>query len=174
MLQLKIEAIKWESPDTATFFLSEVSGRMIPYKAGQFITLVFTHHTEEIRRSYSLSSSPDEDLLAITVKRITNGEISRFMLTKLKPGDILNAVEPAGRFTISDFKKKKDILFFAAGSGITPFLSQLKYTLNRRGNACITLIYSSKNGSSILFKEDRKSTRLNSSHYGLSRMPSSA
>ena len=74
MLQLKVEAIKWELPDTATFFFSEISGKKILYKAGQFITLVFNHHDEEIRRSYSLSSLPDEDLLSITVKRITNGE----------------------------------------------------------------------------------------------------
>src|ERR1700742_2956514 len=118
MLQLKIEAIRWESADTATFFLSEVSGKKIHYKAGQFITLVFTHHNEEIRRSYSLSSSPDEDLLAITVKRIANGEISRFMLTKVKPGDILTAVEPAGKFVQADFRSPKDVLLFAAGSGI--------------------------------------------------------
>ncbi|HEX3384297.1 MAG TPA: FAD-binding oxidoreductase, partial [Mucilaginibacter sp.] len=77
MLQLRIESIKWELPDVATFFLREVSGRKINYKAGQFITLVFTHRDEEIRRSYSLSSSPDEDLLAVTVKRQVNGEISR-------------------------------------------------------------------------------------------------
>src|ERR1700712_311490 len=102
MLQLKIEAIQWETSDTATFFLSEISGKKVSYKAGQFVTLVFTHHDEEIRRSYSLSSSPDEDLPAFTVKRITNGEISRFMLTKVKKGDILNAVEPAGRFTITN------------------------------------------------------------------------
>src|ERR1700755_2639434 len=101
MLQLKIEVIRWESADTATFFLSEISGKKIHYKAGQFITLVFTHHDEEIRRSYSLGSSPDEELLSITVKRIENGEISRFLLTKIKQGDILNAIEPAGRFTIS-------------------------------------------------------------------------
>jgi ferredoxin-NADP reductase len=154
MLQLKIEAIKWENPDTATFFLSELSGKKIRYKAGQFITLVFTHHTEEIRRSYSLSSSPDEDLLAITVKRITNGEISRFMLSKLKPGEVLNAVEPAGRFTISDSRSKKDIFLFAAGSGIAPVLPQLKYALARPGNSRFVLIYSSLNQSSILFKEE--------------------
>jgi ferredoxin-NADP reductase len=153
MLQLKIEAIKWENPDTATFFLSELSGKKIHYKAGQFITLVFTHHTEEIRRSYSLSSSPDEYLLAITVKRITNGEISRFMLRKLKPGEILNAVEPAGRFTISDPKSKKEIFLFAAGSGIAPVFAQLKYALARTGNSRFILIYSSLNQSSILFKE---------------------
>ena len=154
MLQLKIEAIEWENPDTATFFLSELSGKKIHYKAGQFITLVFTHHTEEIRRSYSLSSSPDEDLLAITVKRITNGEISRFMLSKLKPGDVLNAVEPAGRFTISDSRSKKDIFLFAAGSGIAPVFAQLKYALARPGNSRFVLIYSSLNQSSILFKEE--------------------
>jgi ferredoxin-NADP reductase len=153
MLQLKIEAIKWENPDTATFYLSELSGKKVHYKAGQFITLVFTHHTEEIRRSYSLSSSPDEDLLAVTVKKITNGEISRFMLSKLKPGEVLNAVEPAGRFTISDFKLRKDIFLFAAGSGIAPIFSQLKYALARPGNSHFMLIYSSLNQSSILFKE---------------------
>jgi ring-1,2-phenylacetyl-CoA epoxidase subunit PaaE len=153
MLQLKIEAIKWETPDTATFFLSEISGKKVRYKAGQFITFVFTHHAEEIRRSYSLSSSPDEELLAVTVKRIANGEISRFMLTKLKPGEVVSAVEPAGRFIIADFKLKKDIVFFAAGSGITPVFAQLKYILNRPGESRLTLIYSSLNSSSILFKE---------------------
>ena len=147
MLQLQIVSIKQESRDTATFFLKEVSGRKIPYKAGQFITLVFTHHTEEIRRSYSLSSSPDEDLLAVTVKRQANGEISRFMLNKLQIGEVLTSVEPAGRFTVNSFHPEKDIFFFAAGSGITPVLSQLKYILNRKGDSKLTLIYSSRTAS---------------------------
>src|SRR6185312_2451723 len=141
MLQLKVEAIKWELPDTATFFLTEVSGKKVSYKAGQFITLVFSHHDEEIRRSYSLSSSPDEASLSITIKRIENGEISRFLLTKIKEGDILNAIAPAGRFTITDFEIEKDILLFAAGSGIVPIFSQLKYVLYRPGVSKLTLIY---------------------------------
>src|SRR4051812_8969733 len=118
MLQLKVNEVKWELSDVATFLLTEISGKKVNYNAGQFITLVFSHHNEEIRRSYSLSSSPEEPFLAITVKRVENGEISRFLLTKIKPGDILTAVEPAGRFTIGDFKGEKEILFFAAGSGI--------------------------------------------------------
>jgi ferredoxin-NADP reductase len=151
MLQLKVEAIKWEAADTATFYFAEVTGQKIHYTAGQFITLVFTHHDEEIRRSYSLSSSPDEELLAITVKRIANGEISRFMLTKVKQGDILNAGEPAGRFVITDFAAPKDILLFAAGSGVVPVFSQLKYILNRPGESRITLIYSNQDAASVLF-----------------------
>jgi ferredoxin-NADP reductase len=161
MLQLKVEAIKWELPDAATFFLSDTSGKKINYKAGQFITLVFNHREEEIRRSYSLSSSPDEKLLSITVKRIANGEISRFLLTKVKKGDVLNAVEPAGRFVITGFGEEKDILLFAAGSGIVPMFAQLKYILNRPCKSNITLIYSNQNANSILFKDELNHLALN-------------
>ncbi len=154
MLRLRVEAIKWEAADTATFYLAELSGKKIAYAAGQFITLVFTHHNEDIRRSYSLSSSPDEELLSITVKRIANGEISRFLITKVKQGDILNAVEPAGRFTINDFKSQKDIILFAAGSGIAPIFSQLKFILSRTGNSRITLIYSNRDTNSVLFADE--------------------
>lgn len=152
MLQLKIDSIRWETPDTATFFLNEAFGKKIHYKAGQFLTFVFTHHNEEIRRSYSLSSSPDEDSFSVTVKRMANGEISRFMLTKLKPGDILKAVEPAGKFTITDQHHEKDIFLFAAGSGITPLFSQLKYLLKREGKSRVTLIYSNKDDQ-VLFED---------------------
>ncbi|GAA4325166.1 hybrid-cluster NAD(P)-dependent oxidoreductase [Mucilaginibacter gynuensis] len=153
-IQLRVEAIKHETADTSTFYLREASGRRIDYQAGQFITLVFNHHAEEIRRSYSLSSSPDEELLAITVKRIPNGEISRFLYAHIKVGDILNAVAPAGRFVISDYEAKKDILIFAAGSGITPVFAQLKYILNRPGESNITLIYSSITGDNVIFKAE--------------------
>lgn len=154
ILKLKIERIKWETPDTASFYLSNTTGKPIHYKAGQFITLIFNHRNEEIRRSYSLSSSPDEDLLSITVKRITNGEISRFMLAKEHLGDILTALAPAGRFTITKFEPEKAILLFAGGSGITPIFSQLKYILNRPGKSRLTLIYSNQDAKSILFKDE--------------------
>jgi ferredoxin-NADP reductase len=154
MLQLRVDSIKWETPDTATFYFAQSDGNRINYTAGQFITLVFTHHDDEIRRSYSLSSSPDEELLAITVKRITNGEISRFMLTKVKPGDMINVVEPSGRFSITDYTSPKDIFLFAGGSGVAPIFSQLKYILNRPGKSKLTLIYSNQNANAILFKSE--------------------
>ncbi len=155
MLQLRIDGIKWETPDTATFYLVEVVGHAVPYKAGQFITLVFNHHNQEIRRSYSLSSAPGEDRMAITVKRVSNGEISRFLLTKVAVGDVLNATEPAGVFTLLPKDDvEKDLVFFAAGSGITPVFSQVKYILNRPGSSKLHLIYSSQTRASVLFKNE--------------------
>lgn len=155
MLQLRVEDIKQETADAATFFLSDITSARISYLPGQFLTLVFTHHNEEIRRSYSLSSSPDEDRLAITVKRVTNGEISRFMLAKVKKGDVLSAVSPAGKFTISkEAFKYIDLVYFAAGSGIVPIYSQIKYLLARGGDSNIILFYSNNNPSDILFKNE--------------------
>ncbi|HEY9195634.1 MAG TPA: ferredoxin--NADP reductase [Mucilaginibacter sp.] len=154
ILKLKVERVKWETPDTATFYLSSTKGGPILYTAGQFITLIFNHRQEEIRRSYSLSSSPDEPYLAITIKRITNGEISRYMLTKIKEGDLLTALAPAGRFTINKYQQQKDIFLFAGGSGITPVFSQLKYILGREGKSRLILIYSNQNAASVLFKKE--------------------
>lgn len=154
MLQLKVEAIKQEATDTRTFFLKEINGEKIHYKAGQFLTFIFSHHQEEIRRSYSLSSSPLEELLAITVKRIPNGEISRYLFTKIQVGDVLSAIEPAGKFILTDNHVEKDLLIFAAGSGITPVFSLLKHTLTTNPNRKITLFYSSLSSTSIIFKTE--------------------
>lgn len=154
MLQLKIEDIKWEAADTATFFLRSLNGQKVSYKAGQFITLVFDHHGEELRRSYSISSSPNEDLLAITIKRVPNGELSRFLLTHARIGDVWQAVEPAGRFVLNTDEDERDIFFFAAGSGITPIFSQIKHALNHSGKSRLTLIYSNRNAAGILFKTE--------------------
>ena len=151
MLELRVDGIKWELPDTATFYLVEKIVRPVPYRAGQFLTFVFNHHGEEIRRSYSLSSSPDDDRLAITIKRISNGEISRFLLSKIKVGDILTAVKPAGVFTVGNYEAAKDLVYFAAGSGIAPVLSHLKYILNRQGKSKLHLLYSNRDKHSILF-----------------------
>lgn len=154
MLRLKIEAIRREAEDTATFFLSNVNGQKINYQAGQFITLIFNHHHEELRRSYSICSAPYEKLLAITIKRAPNGELSRFLLTHAKVGDIWNAAEPSGRFLLNNSYSERDIFFLAAGSGITPILSQIKFLLHHSGNSKLILIYSNRNAETILFKKE--------------------
>lgn len=162
MLQLRVEDIKQETANTATFFLAEVNGEKVPYAAGQFITLVFNHHGNETRRSYSLSSSPDEALLAITVKRISNGEISRFMLAKVKKGDVINAVPPAGKFTLTKTSGIKNIVYLAAGSGIVPVFSHIKYLLAHPDNTNITLLYSSNKPNDVLFYNELQ--QLQASH----------
>ena len=151
MLKLRVEAIKWENSDTATFYLSSTDGKKVYYKAGQFITLIFIRQQKEIRRSYSLSSAPHETLMAITVKRVANGELSRILLTQCRVGDVWQALPPAGRFVLPAPNTAKNIVYFAAGSGITPIYAHLKHLLSRKENNHITLIYSNKTASTTLF-----------------------
>ncbi|MFD1258301.1 2Fe-2S iron-sulfur cluster-binding protein [Mucilaginibacter terrae] len=154
MLQLSVEAIKPETADTTTFYLKEISGMPVAYKAGQFITLIINNHGEEIRRSYSLSSSPHEDLLAVTIKRIPNGEITRYLHTYAQVGDVWNIVEPAGRFTVPTNKHDTTRVYFIAGSGITPAYAHFKYLLNKADNSRILLFYSNVSESSVIFKSE--------------------
>lgn len=152
-LNLIVDHIEQETRDTSTFYFKPADGKRVDYQAGQFITLIFAHHNEEVRRSYSLSSSPDEELLSITVKRVQNGEISRYMLAHVKPGDSVTAIQPAGRFLLPDHLSNKQVIYFAAGSGIVPIYAQLKYALKHHPDAGFTLIYSSQSEDDVIFKE---------------------
>ena len=152
MLELRVEAIQPETDDAATFYLKEVSGKKVAYQVGQFITLVFSHHNKEIRRSYSLSSSPHEELMSITVKRVSNGEISRYLLAHAKVGDVWQAVEPAGRFTLPKaISELNTLVYFAAGGGIAPVYAHLKYLLHHHAHYRVILFYSNQNSKSVMF-----------------------
>jgi ring-1,2-phenylacetyl-CoA epoxidase subunit PaaE len=140
-----------ETADAKTFYLSPADGIAVDYKAGQFITFVFNTINGEKRRSYSISSSPDENDFAITVKRMENGEFSREMVDKLKAGDILYSSGISGLFILQkNINEKNDFIFFAAGSGITPCFSLIKYILNTTRNK-IFLHYSSHSERDTIF-----------------------
>jgi ring-1,2-phenylacetyl-CoA epoxidase subunit PaaE len=131
LLHLSIHSIIRETPDTFTFHLVPQQGHFPAYEAGQFLTFLFRFGEREIRRSYSFSSAPGIDrLLSVTIKRIPNGEISRYMTDQCKPGDQLLSLMPSGKFTL-DKQYPADTLYvlIGAGSGITPLFSLLKSIL---------------------------------------------
>ena len=97
---------------------------------------------EEVRRSYSLCSCANSNILSIGVKRIENGLMSNYLTKDLIVGDFLNVMQPNGTFCLNDEKK---VVAICAGSGITPILSMLKS--NDRN---FTLIYGNKSQSSSM------------------------
>ncbi|KLT65191.1 ferredoxin--NADP reductase [Pedobacter sp. BMA] len=153
MFKLRINKIINQPGENITFQFEEVEGKYPKYMAGQFVSLVFEGKHGEVRRSYSFNSSPDVDEpLAITVKRVENGEISRFLHHKTTVGDILAAQEPQGLFSyVPDKNLERDLFLFAAGVGITPLFSILKTALVRETKSLITLIYSNKSIGDALF-----------------------
>jgi ring-1,2-phenylacetyl-CoA epoxidase subunit PaaE len=154
LLHLRVENIVSETPDTKTFYFKNTENQRIDYTAGQFLTLIFDLNGHSVRRSYSLSSSPDvDDLLSITVKRIANGEVSRHLHDHIQVGDVLQSLPPTGRFILkkSRSQKPQHYFFIAAGSGIVPIFSIIKSLLETNPTAYITLIYQTTNTKNAIF-----------------------
>lgn len=151
---LRIASIKQEVADFKTFTFEE--GPNIQYKSGQYLTLVHFSNSEEIRRSYSIISSPAlSESLSIGVKRVDNGALSRHLIDNAKPGDELLTTGAGGFFTFpADIEQYKQLFFFAAGSGITPILSLIKTALHQYSEVSIVLIYSNASPSKTAFHSD--------------------
>lgn len=131
-------------------------GHGIEYESGQFLTLVHQSPKEEIRRSYSITSAPIlNEQLSIGVKRIPNGFFSRILIDRLRVGDELLSSGVGGFFrlpdNIQDFNK---IIFFAAGSGITPIMSLLKTILHKHNHIKAYLIFSNHSPETAPFLEE--------------------
>lgn len=152
-LTFLVKEIKVETPDTQTFVLESADGRPVTYRAGQFLTFLLDMNGQEVRRSYSMSSAPGVDeLTAITIKRVANGEISRYWHDRVRVGTRLKALPPAGRFTLDAAGNlARDIVLIGAGSGITPLFSILKSALVDEPESRVTLLYASRREQHIIF-----------------------
>ena len=125
------------------------------FKAGQYITLKTDIEGKEVRRDYSLCTSPSSGNLTVAVKEVENGTFSKYANQVLKVGDTLDVAQPQGRFTFTpDTSKTRTIAAFAAGSGITPVLSILKTVLEEEPNSKFVLVYGNKTLKDTIFLND--------------------
>lgn len=156
MYKFEISNIIYQPNDTVTLIFRDLSGNYPKPRAGQFLTVSFTFGEREVRRSYSFSSSPDvEEPLAITVKRVDNGEISRLLHHQTRIGDIIDVLEPQGLFYYEPQSDSERTLFlFGAGVGVTPLYSILKTALVAEDKTKVVLIYSNKSIASTVFYEE--------------------
>lgn len=151
--KLKVVSVEKQVAEVITIAFEVLNGEKIHYKAGQFLPLVFRFGQRELRRSYSFFSSPIvNEPIAIAVKLVENGEISRFIHHQLAVGDIVEIAPPNGQFVFEPQTiKPRTIFLFAAGVGITPLFSILKTALIIEPTAKVVLIYSSRSADETLF-----------------------
>ena len=124
------------------------------FAPGQYLTLRTTMDGEEMRRSYSICSGPDDGELRIAVKKIDGGAFSSWAADELKAGDELDVMTPTGRFGIAHEPDRARIYVgMAAGSGITPILSIAKGVLAREPHSRFFLLYGNRSTGGMLFRE---------------------
>lgn len=154
---LRIKKINKETDQCVSveFDIPESLSNSFQFKQGQSLTMRTHLSGEEVRRTYSLCSSPLDKKWKVAIKKVDGGLFSSFANENLKEGDELDVMEPVGKFyTELNPTNKKNYLAFAAGSGITPVISIIKTTLRTEPNSTFTLVYGNRSRSSIIFFEE--------------------
>jgi ring-1,2-phenylacetyl-CoA epoxidase subunit PaaE len=154
---LKVTQITAETPDAKTFTL-EVPAELreiFAYQQGQYITLKMELDGHELRRSYSMSSSPLDAQLAVTVKKVQGGRMSGYLHDQLQTGDVLPVAPPDGRFFVPlNPEKRRTYYLFGSGSGITPLMSILRTVLEGEPISSVFLLYGSRSEDNIIFRDE--------------------
>ncbi len=153
---LKIKNIIKETKDCVSIALDIPAEHQtsFQFKPGQYITFIKTFNNEEIRRSYSICSSPFENELRVAVKKVEDGLFSSYANEQLQSGDLIEVMPPEGRFSPNlHLENQKIYLLIAAGSGITPILSIAKSILQEELNSNVILLYGNQKTENIIFKE---------------------
>lgn len=156
---LKVAKIQKVTADAVkiSFEIPETIQDKFKFKQGQYLNLKFNFGEEEFRRSYSIIEAPSENskLLSILVKQMENGTISKYLNENLKENDKVEVQQPMGNFcTNYHTSNHKNYVGIAAGSGLSPVLSNLKEALYQEPNAKAILFFGNKNSENILLKEE--------------------
>lgn len=154
--RLAVNDLRRESSDAVsmTFAIPRELADDYAFSPGQYLTLRATLDGEEVRRSYSICSGPDDGEIRIAVKKVDGGAFSSWAADELKRGDELDVMTPTGRFGVVPPAQAGRIhVGFAAGSGITPILSIVKGVLAREPDSRFFLFYGNRATDNIMFLE---------------------
>jgi ring-1,2-phenylacetyl-CoA epoxidase subunit PaaE len=159
--KLKVKDIRRETAESVSVAF-DVPPQLQPeylFKQGQYITIKMNIDGEEVRRSYSLCTSPfTEKELRVAIKEVEGGKVSGYTNRKLKVGDELEVMTPMGNFhTPLSGSNKKHYVLFAGGSGITPMMSILKSVLYVEKQSRVILFYGNKNEEATIFRKEIES-----------------
>jgi ring-1,2-phenylacetyl-CoA epoxidase subunit PaaE len=154
---LRVADVRRETEDTVSvaFTVPDELAAAYEFAPGQHVAIRMPGPDgEEVRRSYSICSGLDDGELRVAVKNIAGGVVGTHANERLKPGDVLDVMTPAGRFTTAlDPSNAKSYLGIAAGSGITPVISLIRSVLVREPRSRFTLVYGNRGPTTVIFRE---------------------
>lgn len=154
---LRVASVRPETRDAVVVtFESPAEARdVFRYEPGQHLTFRTRIDDAEVRRSYSICASAQEQVLRVAIKRVSEGAFSNWAAQALKVGAQIESLAPAGHFGVPVVPgSERHHVAFAAGSGITPVLSIIKTVLASEPAGRVTLFYGNRASSTVLFKEE--------------------
>lgn len=160
-----IKEIKQETANAVSvvFDIPENLKAEFQFTAGQYVTLQKEINGEQIRRAYSICSTPKSGEIRVAIKTVENGIFSGYATSQLKVGDEIEITIPEGRFLLKP-QANKNYIGFTAGSGITPILSMVKSVLENEPTATFTLVYGNKSVADTIFYDELNALKETYSH----------
>ncbi len=162
---LRVHDVRRDAEDAVvvSFDVPAALRETFAFEPGQYLTLRRAspeHSAEDLRRSYSICAAPGE-LLRVGVRKVPGGAFSPWVHDALKAGDVVDVMEPQGRFghvltqvAPAGQGAPRHVLLVAGGSGITPILSILRTLLESAADTRCTLLYGNRTAASTMFKEE--------------------
>ena len=151
---LQLVRVERQTHDCVSLRFRLPDGAKLKAKPGQFMTFSWLLAGEKVIRSYTISSSPTQTgYIEITPKRVKVGLVSVFLNEHAPIGLTVEAMGPAGHFCF-DERTQKQIVLLAAGSGITPMISILRFLDDRCLDTEVTLCYIVRTQRDIIFETE--------------------
>ena len=111
----------------------------------------------QAQRSYSVSSSPlNSNIIEFTICKSEDGEVSEYLHENIRIGDQIEIKGPIGNYFNWVSESHDNIVFFAGGTGISPFMSMIRDKREKKEKSKFTLVYSTRKITDILFKDELK------------------
>lgn len=158
--KLKVVNVKAETDQAVavTLGVPEELKSTFDFIAGQYLTVKFDIGGKEVRRAYSMCSSPLEENITIGVKRVEKGLVSNHINDKVKVGTEVEVMAPQGNFHSKlAVENQKNYYLFGGGSGVTPLFSIAKTVVEQEPKSSTFLLYGNQNEDTIMFKDQLES-----------------
>ena len=154
-IDVEVVRVRTETPSTRTLRLAPLQGAFPPFRAGQFLNLFLQVDGVATSRPYAISSSPgNPGTWDITVRKVTDGFVSKHLCEKAAVGDRFHVAGPAGFFFHEPMVDSDRVVFLAGGCGITPFMSMIRQAAEGRSSLEMHLLYGNRVPGDIIFLEE--------------------
>jgi ferredoxin-NADP reductase len=164
-MRLKVIEVIDETPTTRTLRFERVDGPLPPFRAGQYVNLFVEIDGVRTSRPYSISSPPGVDHLDLTIKNAAGGFVAPYVVERVKVGEELISTGPAGQLYHEPLIHTDSLVFIAAGSGVTPFMSMIRHALRREIFQKLLLLYGCRTPEEVIFGDELR--RLAADNEGL-------
>jgi ferredoxin-NADP reductase len=148
-----VVGLRRETPSASTllFEVEDWPGHL----AGQHVDIRLTAEDGyQAERSYSLASPPEDPQLALTVERISDGEVSPYLTDELRAGDELELRGPIGGYFTWQVADGGPLVLLAGGSGLVPLMAMLRHRARASSDVDARLLVSARSWDDVLYRDE--------------------